>query len=840
MEKYHRDEPHEPLVVLLLLVLFWSYQQPSSAYTLPDNYFINCGSNNNINFHNRTFVGDLNSNSVSFTKQNSSVTNHNLSSETTALYQTARIFRQQSSYDFEINTNGTYLVRLHFFNSTDLSAAVFNVSASRFLLLHDFTVQNSSSSTLVKEFILSIPIGKFFIYFVPQGSSFAFVNAIEVFPAPPDFICDEAKQISKTGDTSNYKDILSLALQTIHRINVGGPTLTPENDTLWRTWLPDDSYLFDPEAAKNSQVLAGRPNYIDPVNEFIAPDLVYRTAKEMNRDTNRTTNNFNITWSYGVSKNARHLIRVHFCDIVSPALNVLQFFLYINSYFSQKIDPYQTVGQLATPFFMDFVVDSDDSGFMSISIGPSSTDTTAFLNGVEIMEMMGNSDLVPKPNESNRKSVFVIVGSVLGGLVLVCIFGGLLFIRLRRMKPKPAEASDWSPLTAYKGSTHNKLKMPQLSTLSTEGTTNASPVPNLNLGLKIPFFEIQLATNNFDKKLQIGRGGFGNVYGGTLRTGMKVAVKRSEPGSGQGLPEFQTEIMVLSKIRHRHLVSLIGYCDEGPEMILVYEFMEKGTLRDHLYNSKLPCLSWKQRLEICIGAAKGLHYLHRGASGGIIHRDVKSTNILLDENLVAKVADFGLSRSGPPDQTHVSTGIKGTFGYLDPEYFRTQQLTEKSDVYSFGVVLLEVLCARPAINPTRPREQVNLAEWGMLCKKKGLLEQIVDPSIKVQVNPNSLRKFAEIAEKCLQEDGVDRPTMGDVAWDLEYALQLQQTAVVREPHEDSTTNGSGMLSFPVLHHLPSMSAEFEKDDMSTIREDDSISVPSASEVFSQLKINDAR
>ncbi|XP_022741188.1 probable receptor-like protein kinase At2g23200 [Durio zibethinus] len=842
MEKFHGDKLHKPLILLLILVLFLSYQLPSSAYTLPDKYFINCGSNININVTNRTFVGDLNSDSVSFTKQNSSVTDNRKASETPSIYQTARIFRQQSSYEFEITTNGTYLVRLHFFNSTDLSAAVFNVSASGFLLLHNFRVQNSSSSILKKEFILSIPIGKFLIYFVPRGSSFAFVNAIEVFPAPPDFISDEAAQISQTGNSNAYKGILSRALQTIHRINVGGPTLTPENDTLLRTWLPDDSYLYHPDTARNSQVYSGRPNYLDPVNEFIAPDLVYKTAKELNENASRLTNNFNITWSYDVTRNARHFIRVHFCDIVSPAQNTLRFFLYINGNFSKEINPYETVAQLATPFFIDFVVDSDDSGFMNISIGPDSgsTEQTAFLNGVEIMEMMGESNVVPLSNKSNQKSVFVIVGSVLGGLVLVCIFGGLLFIGLRRRKPKPVQSSDWSPLTAYKGSTHSNRKMPQLSKLSTEGTNNASPVPNLNLGLKIPFIEIQLATNNFDKKLQIGKGGFGNVYRGTLRNGMKVAVKRSEPGSGQGLPEFQTEIMVLSKIRHRHLVSLIGYCDEGFEMILVYEFMEKGTLRDHLYNSKQPCLSWNQRLEICNGAARGLHYLHKGASGGIIHRDVKSTNILLDENLVAKVADFGLSRSGPPDQTHVSTVVKGTFGYLDPEYFRTQQLTEKSDVYSFGVVLLEVLCARPAINPTLPREQVNLAEWGMVCKKKGLLEQIVDPSIKVQINPNSLRKFAEVAEKCLQEDAADRPTMADVAWDLEYALQLQQTAVVREPHEDSTSNASGMLSFPVLQRFPSTSAEFERDDMLTVREDDSDSVPSASEVFSQLKINNAR
>ncbi|KAL1144629.1 hypothetical protein V6Z11_A11G245100 [Gossypium hirsutum] len=587
-------------------------------------------------------------------------------------------------------------------------------------------------STITKEFILSIPIGKFLIYFVPQESSFAFINAIEVFPAPPDFISDEPTQISRTGNSNDYKGLLSQALQTIHRINVGGHTLTPDNDTLLRTWLPDDSYLTNSGIAKNSQVL---------------------------------------------------------------------------------------------------------SGFITISIGPDSNSfyQNAFLNGVEIMEMMGKSDLVPVTHKSNNMYPFIIVGVVLGGLVLICIFGGLLFIGLRRRKSKHVETSEWSPLPIFKGSSHGNSKTP-----SREGTITVSPVPNLNLGLRIPLDEIQLATNNFDKKLQIGKGGFGTVYQGTLRNGFKVAVKRSQPGSGQGLPEFQTEIMVLSKIRHRHLVSLIGYCDERLEMILVYELMEKGTLRDHLYNAKLPCLSWKQRLDICIGAARGLHYLHKGASGGIIHRDVKSTNILLDENLVAKVADFGLSRSGPPDQSHVSTGIKGTFGYLDPEYFKTQQLTEKSDVYSFGVVLLEVLCARPAINPALPREQVNLAEWGMRCKDKGLLDQIVDPSIRDQINPNSLRKFAETTEKCLQEDACDRPGMGDVAWDLEYALQLQQTAVVQEPHEDSASNASGMLSSHVFQRLPSTNIEFEGDDMSIINEDESDSVPLASGVFSQLKMDEAR
>ncbi|KAF2289254.1 hypothetical protein GH714_032417 [Hevea brasiliensis] len=304
----------------------------------------------------------------------------------------------------------------------------------------------------------------------------------------------------------------------------------------------------------------------------------------------------------------------------------------------------------------------------------------------------------------------------------------------------------------------------------------------------MPFSEILAATSNFDTKLLIGEGGFGKVYKGTLPTGIKVAVKRSDSSHGQGLPEFQTEVTVLSKIRHRHLVSLIGYCYEGSEMILVYEFMEKGTLRDHLYiwkeNSKSestqPVLTWKQRLEICIGAAKGLHYLH----------------------------------TGPPDPNQYRMSLIGSFGYLDPEYVRTLRLTEKSDVYSFGVVLLEVLCARPPIVNSSRREEINLAEWGMFWQKKGQLEKIIDSSLAGQINPNSLRKFGEITEKCLKVEGAGRPTMLDVCWDLEYALQLQQTPVPREPHEDSTTDVSS--NFVMAHYNSASNEEiFVGDDDET-------------------------
>ncbi|KAK6789115.1 hypothetical protein RDI58_012914 [Solanum bulbocastanum] len=277
---------------------------------------------------------------------------------------------------------------------------------------------------------------------------------------------------------------------------------------------------------------------------------------------------------------------------------------------------------------------------------------------------------------------------------------------------------------------------------------------------RVPFIDLQEATNNFDDKFFVGVGVFGKVYKGVLRDGTKVALKRRKPESSQGIEEFQTEIEILSFCSHPHLVSLIGYCDERNEMILVYDYMENGNLRSHLYGSDLPAMSWEQRLEICIGAARGLHYLHTSA---VIHRDVKSINILLDENFVAKITDFGISKKGTElDQTHLSTLVQGTMGYLDPEYFIRGQLTEKSNVYSFGVVLFEVLCARPAIVQSLPREMVSLAEWAVESHNKGQLEQIIDPDVAAKIRPESLRKFGETAVKCLALSSEDRPSMGDV------------------------------------------------------------------------------
>ncbi|KAH6823259.1 hypothetical protein C2S53_009054 [Perilla frutescens var. hirtella] len=804
-----------------LLLLLSSLSLSSTAYTIPPQYFINCGSPSSTKLYGlQTFVGDENSGVIS--SGNTSPVENSTSSNT-EIYQTARIFRNPSVYELDIAQNGTHVVRFHFFPFSalgNLSDARFSVEASIFKVLSNFSFQNSSNYSnfpIIEEFLITIPVGKLRIRFLPddETNSFAFVNAMEVFIAPPDLIRDATIGVSREGreanDDSRLLFLLSSALHIIHRINVGGENITSNSDKLYRNWIPDDNYLLNKEIAKNSVPYGGRlSNEYSMELELVAPSSVYITAKEFSAsDDDQLNSSSRIQWRFDVKKGATHLVRLHFCDIVSTTANeFLRFNLFINSNFTHQVYPYDHGSRTAAPFYIDFKVDSDDSGFMNISVGPKndSRPPTAFLNGLEIFELL--TELGSESNTTKRSLVLIVTGSCIGGLIFVVVCLIMLYFVFRKRKWKPADQTFNHPVAPlYVGSTHSK---------SSDKTVSGSSHDQLNLGLKLSFSEIVYATKNFDTKLVIGEGGFGKVYKGMLRNGIKVAVKRSEAGHGQGIHEFQTEIIVLSKIRYQHLVSLIGYCDEGDEMILVYEFMEKGTLREHLYvvegetgkSNPVSELSWEERLGICIGAAKGIHYLHTGSSVAIIHRDIKSTNILLDSDYVAKVADFGLSRSGPADdQTHVSTAVKGSFGYLDPDYFRCLQLSQKSDVYSFGVVLLEVVCARPVIDQLLQREEVSLAEWGMCWQRKGELEKIVDGMLVGKINPNSLRKFGETVEKCLEEYGGDRPNMVDVLWDLEYCLQLQHTAIVRAPYEDTTTDvalGLG-IQMNVLQRLPSHS-----------------------------------
>lgn len=784
---------------------------------------------------NRDFVGDSTKSGLAHLSQGESVSLKGQSggSNLSLVYSTARVFTAASTYSFSIKKLGTHLVRLHFSpfvsQNYNLQNANFSVSANGVLLFKNFGV----GSNALKEFIVMVDKVQLQILFTPTlDSGFGFVNAIEVISAPDDFIIDPGIKLISPISVNEFNQNLTLqTLETVHRINVGGPKITPFNDTLWRTWIPDEDFLVLKSAAKLASI-SNAPNYQKGgATKEIAPDNVYMTAQQMNGEKATSNFMFNITWSFPVgSQDTIHFVRLHFCDIVSTAPNQLYFNVYINGVMAYKdLDlSALTFHVLASPYYIDFVVYTGNSGVLQVSVGPSDMSSAwrknAILNGVEIMKML---NVVALKAGSKKKNIWIFVVSVISGVALVslALLAILVLLKCRKKKPKTkrTESAGWTPLRQYGGSS--------LGTLS-EGTALVPLGPNGYLALRIPFADIQVATSNFDRSLIIGSGGFGMVYKGVLKDNRKVAVKRCVPGSRQGLPEFHTEISVLSKIRHRHLVSLVGYCEEQSEMILVYEYVENGPLKKHLYGGRLPPLSWKQRLEVCIGAARGLHYLHTGFAQGIIHRDIKSTNILLDENYVAKVADFGLSRSGPClDETHVSTGVKGSFGYLDPEYFRRQQLTDKSDVYSFGVVLFEVLCARPAVDPLLEREQVNLGEWALQWQKSGQLDQIVDPNIRDQIKPNALKKYGETAEKCLADYGVDRPTMGDVLWNLEYVLQLQENGGRGESNE---VNPPTSTEQPPPPPPGAVSTAILADN------GNAVSDISTSQVFSQLITNDGR
>ncbi|XP_047970927.1 probable receptor-like protein kinase At5g24010 [Salvia hispanica] len=828
MELHHSHSNILSSLSLTFFLHFSSLLFPSSSYTLPDYYFINCGSHSSLPTFQRNFTGDQNPSTFSLS---STGTTSSAANQTLELYQTARVFTKPSSYHLNLDQTGTYILRLHFFPSPSLENPQFHVSAAGFSLLSNFTA-GRYGFPIVEEFLIKASAGKLKINFNPaqKDRSSAFVNAIEVFLAPPELIPDYAsvpipRVSSNQGDNGYFNGVLGdFTLRILHRINVGGGNVTRESDTLMRYWVPDDPYLLPGNTSK-SHTYTDEIKYQDGgATTFIAPDSVYNTAREMN-----TNSSDNISWRFEVKKGVSHLLRLHFCDIVSDTSNEnFKFNLFVDGDEPIVVFPWDKIPQGAAPFYIDRLVETDDSGFVNVSVGPNSESSVrnAMLNGLEIMELL--TDKASDSGDGSGKGLFLILGLCIGGLVLVLVVFGVVFLRFRKRKVKQNGVLNWPLGSSYSRTT---------ARTSVTGT----PFADLNLGLKIPLSGILFATKHFDAKLMIGEGGFGKVYKGTLRNGNKVAIKRSEAGHGQGFEEFHTEIRVLSKIRHQHLVSLIGYCDEKDEMILVYEFMENGTLREHLYGDVNRSLSWDERLRICCEAAKGIHYLHTGSTGTIIHRDIKSTNILLDESYVAKVADFGLSHSGPLDQTHVSTEVKGSFGYLDPEYFRCLQLTQKSDVYSFGVVLLEVLCARPAVDQELPREEVNLADWGMVWQRKGELEKVVDPCLEGKINPNSLRKFGETVEKCLQENGGDRPNMVDVLWDLEYCRQLQHSAVPRQPYEDTTTEVSWGVPMPVLQRLPT--------DSFTIEEDDSVSrsfsgvvssQPNGSEVFSLLDMDGAR
>ncbi|KAM3286414.1 receptor-like protein kinase FERONIA [Capsicum chacoense] len=739
-------------------------------------------------------------------------------------YTNARIFKSKFTYTFRVPP-GTSFLRLHFYPvdypGFNKSESFFSVTANQFTLLSNFSAfltvaaSTDSSKKIQKEYVINVDETQILnITFSPSPNSYAFVNGIEIVSMPTDlYLREDSDGIILVGQNNHYYINNSTALENVYRLNVGSNLVSSTRDTgMYRVWAADEDFVVG--YGYQTPHLDVNVTYTPETPAYTAPNIVYTTS--------RTIANYSqsLDWTFPLDSGFHYLFRLHFCEIQLEVKeqNYRVFDILIgNQKADQQVDVIQRSGGWRVPMYTDYVVfvgDPDDrrgKKNVSLELRPNmktkAVYENAILNGLEIFKLSdpkGNfsvpnpesrlevpANSTPKEKKKKKWHVFVVItAGVISGIALLSIL--CFFIFQRRKKGKDLHTSvtksSWIPLSITSNSTQR-----------TSGSGSSSLPSNLCRHFLLE--EIKAATGNFDDNFVIGYGAFGHVYKGYIDNGTTtVAVKRLNPKSEQGVREFETEIHMLSKLRHLHLVSLIGYCDDNNEMILVYDYMAHGTLRDHLYKTDNAPLPWRKRLEICIGAAKGLCYLHTGTKHTIIHRDVKSTNILLDDKWVAKVSDFGLSKIGPlggSENTHVSTAVKGSFGYVDPEYYKRQQLTEKSDVYSFGVVLFEVLCARPALMPSMPKGQVNLADWACRCCKKGNLEQIIDPTLEGQIAPECLNKFAEVAYNCLKDQGVQRPSMGDVVWNLEFVLKLQDAADNRG-HKMEGNSYPASPSFPLI------------------------------------------
>ncbi|OIT07108.1 PREDICTED: receptor protein kinase TMK1-like [Nicotiana attenuata] len=400
-------------------------------------------------------------------------------------------------------------------------------------------------------------------------------------------------------------------------------------------------------------------------------------------------------------------------------------------------------------------------------------------------------------NGGKKSSTGVVVGSVIGGVCAAAVLAGLFVFCLYRTKHKRSGRVQ-SPHTVvihphHSGSDQDAVKITiagssvnggdSCGSSSAPGDLHIVEAGNMVISIQV----LRDVTNNFSEVNILGRGGFGTVYKGELHDGTKMAVKRMESGvmSEKGLDEFKSEIAVLTKVRHRHLVTLLGYCLDGNERLLVYEYMPQGTLSRYLFNWKeegLKPLEWTRRLTIALDVARGVEYLHGLAQQSFIHRDLKPSNILLGDDMRAKVADFGLVRLAPDGKASVVTRLAGTFGYLAPEYAVTGRVTTKIDVFSFGVILMELITGRKALDESQPEESMHLVPWfRRMHINKETFRKAIDPTVDLDEETlSSVSIVAELAGHCCAREPHQRPDMGHAVNVLSSLAELWKPAEVDE------------------------------------------------------------
>ncbi|KAH9617870.1 hypothetical protein KSS87_017110 [Heliosperma pusillum] len=383
---------------------------------------------------------------------------------------------------------------------------------------------------------------------------------------------------------------------------------------------------------------------------------------------------------------------------------------------------------------------------------------------------VNSSTRPPNAPENSQHSVKTeITIGIVATVVIIGFMLAILFVQRRRKRHREYSSVFVMP-SPYNSSPASGSSF--IKPNPTGGCEFMSSPPDAGgLGSSKSWFsyeELTVATNGFASQNILGAGGFGSVYKGMLLDGREVAVKKLKDNSGQGDREFKAEVEIISRVHHRYLVSLVGYCITEYQRLLVYEFVPNGTLHHHLHSSNKPPMEWQQRVKVACGSARGIAYLHEDCHPRIIHRDIKSPNILVDNNFDAKVADFGLAKLAQEleSNTHISTRVMGTFGYMAPEYASSGKLTEKSDVFSFGVVLLEIITGRKPVDETRPLGDESLVEWARPLMSEALdngdFEELADPRLQGKYDKVEMFRLMEAAAACVRHSAIKRPKMSQV------------------------------------------------------------------------------
>ncbi|XP_057804225.1 putative receptor-like protein kinase At5g39000 [Salvia miltiorrhiza] len=721
-----------PHPISITLLLFFSFNTPTTAITTP------------------TLLADCGSSSSASAASSDGREDVQLIVDKlipTIPHKTTRVSRSQFSYTFGVSP-GQKILRLHFhaaaYRGFESSKDLFSVQAAAFTLLRNFSASITADAlglrSFAKEYCINIQNHQqlhvvFSPELTPSLNTYAFINGIEILSVPASLSYFERGAdvgVEAVGKSLVYVDGTT-ALEIVRRLNIRKDSVS------------DDGKMFGER-------------------EMIPK---HKSGKLKN-----------VTWITSVDVGFQYLIRIHFSELGLKLVEIfgLSFKIYINEMIVIDTD-IGIVGEMydenRTPLYRDYMVmmkGYKQEGKRDLLICLQSSNVEFILGhgpvtSAEILKLSNPDNSLASPNPlplMQDSSLHRVVGCrnfiATAAVALLALVNVIIYTMRKILEACVTEKNSLLSARAQRVCRHFSLA------------------------------EIRSATRCFSDAHLVGKGGFGNVYRGIINGCQdEVAIKRLKSNSRQGAGEFLTEIETLTELRHVNLVPLIGYCNENGEMILVYEYMENGTLADHLYKlssngSVCSSLTWKQRLSICIGTGRGLDYLHTGHS--LIHRDVKASNILLDEEFVAKVSDLGLAKhlSRSRLESHVSTKIKGTYWYMDPAYVTTGKLTRKSDIYAFGVLLLEVLTGRQAVDSSVADEERVLTAWARENISKGHAERIVASNLRTEISKESLEAFVGIATRCLHGEPKKRPTMAQVVLQLEFALEQQHSSKFVAPY----------------------------------------------------------